>query len=97
MAVAVEQLTSHGLDRHALLLDALGALDVVSVTGELDPPDPEPQRDQSEKQTGRNHQHPTPAHVPVGQLPSLDRRFTRDRRAVTSAVRWRGRSSPAKR
>ncbi len=74
----VQQLAADRADQHALLLVQLRALRVVRVLDDLQPRHAQPQDDQTKQQTGRSHQHPAPARIPVGQLlPSVERRFTR--------------------
>src|SRR5258707_14892086 len=74
--MTVEQLAARGPDQDTLLLIALLALGIETVKAHLEPRDAQPQAGQPEKQAGRSHQHPTPAHVRVGQLlPSVERRF----------------------
>ena len=76
-APPVEQRAAHRLEQHAQLLVALGALRVVGVTEDLEPCGARPQARETQEETGRSHQHPIPAHFPVGQiLSSLERRFT---------------------
>src|SRR5258705_9861897 len=75
--MTVEQLAARGPDQDTLLLIALRALGIETVKAHLEPRDAQPQAGQPEKQAGRSHQHPTPAHVRVGQLlPSVERRVS---------------------
>src|SRR5258708_21362274 len=79
--MTVEQLAARGPGQDTLLLIALRALGIETVKAHLEPRDAQPQAGQPEKQTGRSHQHPTPAHVRVGQLlPSVERRVTQTAR-----------------
>ncbi|MBI3538710.1 MAG: hypothetical protein HY076_00345 [Candidatus Eisenbacteria bacterium] len=66
-AVAVEQVAAHRLHQLALFLVTLGAFLVVTVLHQLEPSHAQPQREQAQRKTGRSHQHPTPAHIRVGQ------------------------------